>query len=521
MLPVSNRLNFFENFEWELADHPMGMMMGATIEEQPTLESFDFFDYPLLQDHGIDGGRGDSPPLSGAGSGDDHDLQLLLTSKRKNHNQSERDRRKKINGFIPATVARVLNYIQEIQKEVEDLTHEKEELLSKADTLQGDDHDEEEKPSKKPRITKDMNKRSSSMCSVSIDEVEEKEIVIHISTSQRITSMPEMEGTKIIEHETLKEKLSTLIDEHNQASHDPCGQARGQKDILDFGTMENPSIPNHEDWEIDSLKSHEIAASRCPLNFGWEFPDYYPTEIIGGTAGQQQQQQQQGFANLNNFNLFDSCGVSDYPLLQDHDIDGGLGESPLLSGSGSGDDHDHQLGDAVLAKKRLHHNASERDRRKKINCLYSSLRALLPASELTKKLSIPATVAKILKHIPELQKEIEDLTHQKQELLSKTSAFQEDDQGEEEKPCKKSKIRKEINSSLTCSISIEEVGEREVVIHISTSQRITSLPELPLRLEKAGFLVIQVSSFQSVGGRAFYNLHLTVSISVLILSLRV
>jgi len=86
----------------------------------------------------------------------------------------------------------VLNYIQELQKEVEDLTHEKEELLSKADTLQGDDHDEEEKPSKKPRITKDMNKRSSSMCSVSIDQVEEKEIVIHISTSQRITSMPEV-----------------------------------------------------------------------------------------------------------------------------------------------------------------------------------------------------------------------------------------------------------------------------------------------------------------------------------------
>ena len=96
MLPVSNSLSFFENFEWELADHPMGMMMSATIEEQQTLESFDFFDYPLLQDHGIDGRRGDSPPLSGAGSGDDHDLQLLLTKKRKNHNESERDRRKKI-----------------------------------------------------------------------------------------------------------------------------------------------------------------------------------------------------------------------------------------------------------------------------------------------------------------------------------------------------------------------------------------------------------------------------------------
>jgi len=120
-------------------------------------------------------------------------------------------------------------------------------------------------------------------------------------------------------------------------------------------------------------------------NLWWEFPDYYSTELIDGTAEQQQQHQQQGFANLDNFDLLDSCGVSDYPLIQDHDIDGGRRQSPPLSGSGSGEDHDHdhQVGDTVLAKKRLHHNASERDRRKKINCMYSSLRALLPASELT------------------------------------------------------------------------------------------------------------------------------------------
>ena len=37
-------------------------------------------------------------------------------------------------------------------------------------------------------------------------------------------------------------------------------------------------------------------------------------------------------------------------------------------------------GDPSMAKK-LNHNASERDRRKKINSLYSSLRSLLPASD--------------------------------------------------------------------------------------------------------------------------------------------
>ena len=41
-------------------------------------------------------------------------------------------------------------------------------------------------------------------------------------------------------------------------------------------------------------------------------------------------------------------------------------------------------GDLIgMAVKKLNHNASERDRRKKINHLYSSLRGLLPASDLT------------------------------------------------------------------------------------------------------------------------------------------
>lgn len=39
--------------------------------------------------------------------------------------------------------------------------------------------------------------------------------------------------------------------------------------------------------------------------------------------------------------------------------------------------------DLSTAVKKLNHNASERDRRKKINHLYSALRALLPASDHT------------------------------------------------------------------------------------------------------------------------------------------
>lgn len=51
------------------------------------------------------------------------------------------------------------------------------------------------------------------------------------------------------------------------------------------------------------------------------------------------------------------------------------------------DDHHHRLaksasfsGDLTTVKK-LNHNASERDRRKKMNTLYSSLRSLIPATD--------------------------------------------------------------------------------------------------------------------------------------------
>ncbi|KAJ6700145.1 ACHAETE-SCUTE TRANSCRIPTION FACTOR-RELATED [Salix purpurea] len=77
-------------------------------------------------------------------------------------------------------------------------------------------------------------------------------------------------------------------------------------------------------------------------------------------------------------------------------------------------------GDPDMVKK-LHHNASERDRRKKINSLYSSLRSLLPASDHMKKLSIPSTISRVLKYIPELQQQVEKQIQRKEELLSKLS----------------------------------------------------------------------------------------------------
>ncbi|GAU31365.1 hypothetical protein TSUD_19100 [Trifolium subterraneum] len=120
--------------------------------------------------------------------------------------------------------------------------------------------------------------------------------------------------------------------------------------------------------------------------------------------------------------------------------------------------------------KKLVHNASERDRRKKINNLYSSIRSLLPVSDQMKKLSIPATISRVLKYIPELQKQVEGLIKRKEEIL------------------------------LRFSPQVDEIS-------CYTVHKIP-LSEILLCLENDGLLLLNVSSSQTFGGRDFYNLHL-------------
>ncbi|KAK9289460.1 hypothetical protein L1049_007615 [Liquidambar formosana] len=158
--------------------------------------------------------------------------------------------------------------------------------------------------------------------------------------------------------------------------------------------------------------------------------------------------------------------------------------------------------DPTMVKK-LSHNASERDRRKKINSLYSSLRSLLPAADQMKKLSIPATVSRVLKYIPEQQQQVERLIKKKEELLSRISK-----QGDLV-PIEKQRKGK-IESSLS-TVSTSQLGDREVVIQISTFEVHKSpLSEVLLNLEEDGIHLINAASFESYGGRVFYNLHLQV-----------
>lgn len=83
---------------------------------------------------------------------------------------------------------------------------------------------------------------------------------------------------------------------------------------------------------------------------------------------------------------------------------------------------EHPNGEDSLPTKPLSrkafHNERERYRRKNLNVLYSKLRSLLPRTNSKRKLSIPNTVCRVLKYIPELRKEIEQLGKQRDQLLS-------------------------------------------------------------------------------------------------------
>ncbi|KAL6211424.1 hypothetical protein ACLB2K_016650 [Fragaria x ananassa] len=156
--------------------------------------------------------------------------------------------------------------------------------------------------------------------------------------------------------------------------------------------------------------------------------------------------------------------------------------------------------------KKLNHNASERDRRKKINNLYSSLRSLVPADH-AKRLSIPATVSRVLKYIPELQQQVEGLIQKRDELLSKMSK-QENVILQEEKQLQSTARRS--GSSLS-AVSTSRLSDTEVAIQISTVKSTHNIISRILQsLEEDGLEILNASTFESSGGRVFYNLQLQV-----------
>ncbi|MFS7904176.1 putative transcription factor bHLH family [Helianthus anomalus] len=126
--------------------------------------------------------------------------------------------------------------------------------------------------------------------------------------------------------------------------------------------------------------------------------------------------------------------------------------NPLLDGNND---------DPMKVAKKFNHNASERDRRKRVNELYSFLRSLLPlSSDQTKKVSIPGIVSRALKYIPELQQEVERLKNKKEKLLLRSSSTNIRNLSTKETMIQKT-------SSVVSSISV--LGEKDVVIQLISS----------------------------------------------------
>ncbi|CAN4118518.1 unnamed protein product [Withania somnifera] len=148
-------------------------------------------------------------------------------------------------------------------------------------------------------------------------------------------------------------------------------------------------------------------------------------------------------------------------------------------------------------EKKLSHNASERNRRKKMNFLYSTLRSLLPHAAnpyQKKKLSFPATVSYVQEYIPELKKEIERLSKTKDLLLSTIS--------------KKSISLSMSGTSSTTSISASSLCNGQVLLQISTTQENDlQISQVFASLEEDGLILLNASSLKSFGDKIFHSLH--------------
>ncbi|KAM0834525.1 hypothetical protein ACQ4PT_063555 [Festuca glaucescens] len=181
-------------------------------------------------------------------------------------------------------------------------------------------------------------------------------------------------------------------------------------------------------------------------------------------------------------------GHQQWPEL-DLDLDGDYGipataPSANKAGTSSGGSGSH---------RKISHNAYERDRRKQLNGLYSSLRSLLPDTDHT-KLSIPITVTKVLEYIPELQKQVDTL-EKKKEKLTRAS-------------CKPGVLTMKENTAPIVSATC--LDGRDIMVQVSLLSNMAAA--LPMSkcikvLENEGLRLIS-SSTSPFQNRSLYSLHL-------------
>ncbi|CAA0386902.1 Transcription factor ORG2 [Arabidopsis thaliana] len=214
-------------------------------------------------------------------------------------------------------------------------------------------------------------------------------------------------------------------------------------------------------------------------NFGWPSTNQYESYYGAGD-------------NLNNGTFLELTVPQTYEVTHHQNS---LGVSVSSEGN--------EIDNNPVVVKKLNHNASERDRRKKINTLFSSLRSCLPASDQSKKLSIPETVSKSLKYIPELQQQVKRLIQKKEEILVRVSGQRDFELYDKQQP-------KAVASYLS-TVSATRLGDNEVMVQVSSSKiHNFSISNVLGGIEEDGFVLVDVSSSRSQGERLFYTLHLQV-----------
>ncbi|KAF8051011.1 hypothetical protein N665_1821s0005 [Sinapis alba] len=156
-----------------------------------------------------------------------------------------------------------------------------------------------------------------------------------------------------------------------------------------------------------------------------------------------------------------------------------------------------------VVMKKLNHNASERGRRKKINAMFSALRSCLPSTNLSKKLSVSATVSQALEYIPELQEQVNMLIRKRDEL-----SFQSSSQKDLLNTNQNGKPEKE-DTRYASTVSATRLGETGLMVQISSLQTVKcSFGNLLSGIEEDGLVLVDASSSRSQGERLFYTLHL-------------
>ncbi|KAL0866355.1 hypothetical protein Bca101_045473 [Brassica carinata] len=164
-----------------------------------------------------------------------------------------------------------------------------------------------------------------------------------------------------------------------------------------------------------------------------------------------------GWALTGEYESYSTNGPSflDFPVPETYGV---AHHQTSLGVSASSDGNGIDNNSAMI--KKLSHNANERNRRKKMNSLFSTLRSCLPASDQLKKLSISQTVLRTVKYIPDLQEHLKKLTQKKEDLLVRTSGQRDTERYIKQQP--------QAVASYVSTVFATKHGDNEVMVQISS-----------------------------------------------------